>query len=433
MDIPWWRVAAPPLAGIEPPELRVARQRAQFAQSSHIRPEVAERRRARAENRVAGKHCLRGSSFDPAARRKPPRRRAAAERTLSHYISIFFRGRHRSPGPRVFVIVPVSPRTPARPPRLLLLEDEDARVVGVARRGADPQRRVRVDDDALAVLQRAVEAVAVVERTRGVEFHLGRHLADFGVGKKLADQRHAADVVGVAVGDEHLVDGAIELRERVPQRGRERGSALACVHGMSTSRPRRRRDSSPQNVHVAAAASPRHVSAECSRRGRGVAASRLRGMSTSRPRRRRDTSARSRRRHEARFPLGSPPVSTSARLGPVPTTYTLDPWRRIGPGFRANKRATRGLWTSKSSTGGRPGGGRSGANPRYGRKATHQRPKRAICLVAKTHASDAGSRETPRRTKAPSARQDDMGSADGGGDAAATRRRDNASPRRVSD
>ena len=40
--------------------------------------------------------------------------------------------------------------------------------------------------------------------------------------------------------------------------------------------PNRRRDSSPRNVHVAAAASPRPVSAEYPRRGRGVAAASLR-------------------------------------------------------------------------------------------------------------------------------------------------------------
>ena len=47
-----------------------------------------------------------------------------------------------------------------------------------------------------------------------------------------------------------------------------------------------------RNVHVAAAASPRTVSAEYPRRGRGVAAIRLRGISTSRPRRRREPSPR---------------------------------------------------------------------------------------------------------------------------------------------
>ena len=53
----------------------------------------------------------------------------------------------------------------------------------------------------------------------------------------------------------------------------------AC--GMSTSRPRRRRDSSPQNIHVVAAVAPRPVSAEYPRRSRGGAAARLRGIFTS--------------------------------------------------------------------------------------------------------------------------------------------------------
>ena len=57
--------------------------------------------------------------------------------------------------------------------------------------------------------------------------------------------------------------------------------------------PRRRRDSSPRNIHVAPAASPRLVSKEYPRGARGVAATRLRGISTWHPRRRRDSSHRS--------------------------------------------------------------------------------------------------------------------------------------------
>ena len=45
-------------------------------------------------------------------------------------------------------------------------------------------------------------------------------------------------------------------------------------------RPRRRRDSSPRNIHVAAAASPRLVSMGYSLRSHGVAATRLLGIST---------------------------------------------------------------------------------------------------------------------------------------------------------
>ena len=53
---------------------------------------------------------------------------------------------------------------------------------------------------------------------------------------------------------------------------------------------RRRRDSFPRISHVAVAASPRLVTTECPRRGRGVAVTCYHGMSTSRPRRRRDSS-----------------------------------------------------------------------------------------------------------------------------------------------
>ena len=48
--------------------------------------------------------------------------------------------------------------------------------------------------------------------------------------------------------------------------------AAIRFHGISTSQPRRRRNSSPQNIHVAAAASPRLVSTEYRRGSRGVAA-----------------------------------------------------------------------------------------------------------------------------------------------------------------
>ena len=58
------------------------------------------------------------------------------------------------------------------------------------------------------------------------------------------------------------------------------------------SRPRRRRDPSPRNIHVAAAASPRLVSTDYPRLGRGVAVTWLHVISTSRPRRRRDSAPR---------------------------------------------------------------------------------------------------------------------------------------------
>ena len=60
-----------------------------------------------------------------------------------------------------------------------------------------------------------------------------------------------------------------------PPRGiqrRSRGAAASRPGGISTSRPRRRRDSPPWNVRVAAAAPLRVVPAEYPRRDRGVAA-----------------------------------------------------------------------------------------------------------------------------------------------------------------
>ena len=53
---------------------------------------------------------------------------------------------------------------------------------------------------------------------------------------------------------------------------------------------------SPRNIHVPAAAAPRLVPTECPRPSRGGAATRLHGMSTSRPRRRRDSSTECPRR-----------------------------------------------------------------------------------------------------------------------------------------
>ena len=54
---------------------------------------------------------------------------------------------------------------------------------------------------------------------------------------------------------------------------RKRDAAVTLRREISTSRPRRRRDSSPRNIHVAAAASPRLFAAEYPRLSRGVAAS----------------------------------------------------------------------------------------------------------------------------------------------------------------
>ena len=72
--------------------------------------------------------------------------------------------------------------------------------------------------------------------------------------------------------------------DREPRRRRDSAPTEFPRHG-------RGRDSSPRNLRVAAAASPRPVSAESPRRSRGVAATRLHGISASQPRRRRDPSA----------------------------------------------------------------------------------------------------------------------------------------------
>ena len=75
------------------------------------------------------------------------------------------------------------------------------------------------------------------------------------------------------------------LRRRDSAEDPRRGVAAIRLRGIFASR---RRDSSPWNIRVAAAASPRLVSTECP--GRDDAATRLRGISASR--RRRDPSPR---------------------------------------------------------------------------------------------------------------------------------------------
>ena len=67
---------------------------------------------------------------------------------------------------------------------------------------------------------------------------------------------------------------------------------------------------SPRNIHVAAAAAPRLVSAEYPRRGRGGAAT-FDGISTSRPRRRRDSSRRNIQVAAAAAPRFTRETSTS--------------------------------------------------------------------------------------------------------------------------
>ena len=75
------------------------------------------------------------------------------------------------------------------------------------------------------------------------------------------DELHLQDSVGK--GSSLAPDGTVQSRLRrrsppeYPRRGR--GAAAAFLRGISTSRPRPRRDESPRNIHVAAAASPRRV------------------------------------------------------------------------------------------------------------------------------------------------------------------------------
>ena len=70
--------------------------------------------------------------------------------------------------------------------------------------------------------------------------------------------------------------------QRRPARSDPGGNQSAFTIHLLRSRP---------NIHVAAAAPPRPVSAEYPRRGRGAAATRLHGISASRPRRHNDPSA----------------------------------------------------------------------------------------------------------------------------------------------
>ena len=116
-------------------------------------------------------------------------------------------------------------------------------------------------------------------------------------------------------------------RDSSPLIDPRRGRAVAHLHGIFASRPRRRRDSSLRTIHVGAAPSP----VSYSRRGRGVAATRLcadyprrgsagaylHGISTSRPRRRRDPSPRTihvaRRRRRRDSSKEDPPSESTAR------------------------------------------------------------------------------------------------------------------------
>ena len=111
-------------------------------------------------------------------------------------------------------------------------------------------------------------------------------------------------VVTIGRGEGPLVPGLVAAASprlvSIEYPRRDRGVAAIRLHGLSTSRPPRlvstdyprrgRRDSSPRTIHVAARAPPRLVSTDYPRRGRGADATRPHGISMSRPRRRRESS-----------------------------------------------------------------------------------------------------------------------------------------------
>ena len=157
------------------------------------------------------------------------------------------------------------------------------------------------------------------------------------VGRRRRDAVHHAAVVpqrDVAVG--------VVVPERVPVPTEQPAAVLLGLHGLSTSRPRCRRDSSPRTIHVPAAASPRFIRDKSARRvvstdylrpSRGVAAihhrhiraaSRLHGLSTSQPRRRRDSSET--------YPRGERTPAAARAPRPRPGTLGRGPARRRGPG-----------------------------------------------------------------------------------------------------
>ena len=98
-------------------------------------------------------------------------------------------------------------------------------------------------------------------------------IGDTGVGKSCLLLRFADDAftesyistIGVDFKIRTIeLDGAAAARaNRVPSKHHGRsgrgGVAATRLHGISVSRPRRRRDSAPRNIHLAAAASPRLV------------------------------------------------------------------------------------------------------------------------------------------------------------------------------
>ena len=140
-----------------------------------------------------------------------------------------------------------------------------------------------------------------------------RHVLDF-LGKAVDRDAPivAVDVHTWAVTKRH---GAFEVRVPACRNFGDisRPEACAGLDRISTSRPRRRRDSSPRNIHVAAAVAPRLVSTECPRCGRGGAAIRLNGMPTLRPRRCRDSSPRNIHVAAAVAPRLSRGISTSRK------------------------------------------------------------------------------------------------------------------------
>ena len=71
-----------------------------------------------------------------------------------------------------------------------------------------------------------------------------------------------------------------------------RSFGSCALRGISTTQPRRRRDSSPRNIRLAAAASPRLISTEYPRRSRGGDATRLRKIRAAKALREKRTVAR---------------------------------------------------------------------------------------------------------------------------------------------
>ena len=170
----------------------------------------------------------------------PPRRRGRGRRRRRHDAAP---PQVRVPRPREFL-----PRTTHRRCAGSALLRGGARVADAhAERPAGRPRQRRQDESALLPAARAPEPRALGAPERG----------------------GGAPHGGAAARD------ASRFAERVA------GCDAPPPPGISASQPRRRRDSSPRNCQLAAAASPRCASAEYPRPGRGVAATRLHGLAAA--------------------------------------------------------------------------------------------------------------------------------------------------------